>query len=295
MDLLTKNLLPSPPDERDHIASINIVSTPESVDLKPWADEVENQFQFGSCTANAGVSALELMYKQKGVEVDLSRLYLYYWTRRLGGITADTGAYPRDIGKALKEYGTTYEINYPYTADNLNKEPPADIVSAAAKFKIESYERLYAIGGTLKLLQIKNALAQGIPVLINFEVFQGVFNLIGPWKNHSWNYVPSGTNPSQGWHEVLCIGYDDVSQRLLCENSWGPGWGDGGFFGIPYDMVDEPQFGEMWILNPNYNISVDDQPVPPPVEEPSWLSVNRAFVAVAIGMILMITKGFGLW
>jgi len=254
--LLTTNFQPSPIDSRDRVANLPIVSQPKSVDLKPWAEEVENQFQFGSCTANAGCSALELMYKLKEKPVDLSRMYLYYWTRKMGGIEGDRGAYPRDIGKALKAYGVPPEKDWEYQPDHLDTEPPADVVAKAMPYRITSYEQLIGVG-PMKLMQIKNALAQNIPVLINFEVHAGVFNLSGSWKTHSWNWETSANNPSQGWHEVLCIGYDDDAQRLLCENSWGTGYGDGGFFGIPYDMVKSNAFGEMWVVEPNYDVAWD--------------------------------------
>jgi C1A family cysteine protease len=105
------------------------------------------------------------------------------------------------------------------------------------------------------LPQIKSSLAQGTPVLLTIQVHSGFEKLSGPWKQHAWDWITSEKNPSKGYHAVLIVGYDDTAQRLLVENSWGPHWADGGFFGIPYDMIDSPAFGELWVLNPNYDIS----------------------------------------
>jgi len=33
---------------------------------------------------------------------------------------------------------------------------------------------------------------------------------------------------------VLAVGYDDASQRFLVRNSWGSGWGQAGYFTLPY-------------------------------------------------------------
>lgn len=45
----------------------------------------------------------------------------------------------------------------------------------------------------------------------------------------------SGT--SVGGHCVCCVGYDDHDKFWICKNSWGPSWGDGGFFKIGYGEV----------------------------------------------------------
>lgn len=249
---LNHNLIPSLPDSRDRIAKFPVPDVlPVSVDLKADVFELEDQGVLGTCTANAGCSALELLYNKRGTPVDLSRLFVYWYARKLGNLTGDSGAYPRDLCKALKSYGVCYEKNWLYNVTNLEKEPGTDIIKEAEQFKILSYERII----DNKLLQVKAALAAGIPVLLTMQVHSGFEKLSKNWKEHNWDYITSQDNPLKGYHAVLIIGYDDESGRLLVENSWGPYWADGGFFGIPYDMIDTPAFDELWILNPNYEIS----------------------------------------
>ena len=36
---------------------------------------------------------------------------------------------------------------------------------------------------------------------------------------------------------MLCVGYDDKTQRFLVMNSWGTDWGQKGFFTIPYSYL----------------------------------------------------------
>ena len=38
-----------------------------------------------------------------------------------------------------------------------------------------------------------------------------------------------------GAGDVALVGYDDAAGRFLIENSYGPGFADGGFFGLPYE------------------------------------------------------------
>lgn len=253
MDLIG-NLYPSIPDSRDKLAKISIPEIlPKSVDLKPYVFEVEDQGLLGTCTANAGCSALELLYKKNNTPVDLSRLFVYWYSRKIGNLTGDHGAYPRDLCKALQQYGTCYEKNWLYNVINLEVEPESKLVSEAEQFKIVSYEQIVDD----KLSQIKAALANGIPILLTMQVHAGFEKLSNNWREHTWNWTTSEDNPVKGYHEVLIIGYDDDAKRLLVENSWGPRWADGGFFGIPYEMIDTPAFGELWVLTPNYNIKWD--------------------------------------
>ena len=76
-------------------------SLPKAVDLRPWCSPIEDQGQLGSCTANAGVGLYEYFERRAhGKHVDASRLFLYKVTRKLMGLTGDTGAYLRDTMKA---------------------------------------------------------------------------------------------------------------------------------------------------------------------------------------------------
>ncbi len=43
-----------------------------------------------------------------------------------------------------------------------------------------------------------------------------------------------------GGHCVLMVGFNNVTQRFICVNSWGASWGDRGFFTIPYEYVVNP-------------------------------------------------------
>ena len=243
----------SPPDSRDHIANLPKAATlPPSVDLKPDVEEVEDQLNYNSCTANAGCSAMELLYNSVGIKKDFSRMFLYFYVRMLGNVKGDNGAYPRDIGKALANYGTCYESTWDYVSKNLNTEPNDIAKKEALGYKIVSYAKL-----DNNLDAIKNSLAQGIPVLMAMTVHEDFFNVSGNWKKNSWSI----TGKVEGGHEVLVIGYDDASKRLLVENSWGKNWGDGGFFGFPYEYLPKVA-DEFWVIVPNLNKAL---PKPAPV------------------------------
>jgi len=41
---------------------------------------------------------------------------------------------------------------------------------------------------------------------------------------------------------VMAVGYDDSSQRFIVRNSWGKGWGLGGYFTLPLCLSYGRQF-----------------------------------------------------
>ncbi len=49
--------------------------------------------------------------------------------------------------------------------------------------------------------------------------------------------VVTATGYLAGAHAVYCYGYDAVTQQVLCQNSWGQGWGVHGTFRINSDVL----------------------------------------------------------
>jgi C1A family cysteine protease len=46
--------------------------------------------------------------------------------------------------------------------------------------------------------------------------------------------MPATGEKVVGGHAVMAVGYDDAHHRFLVRNSWGTGWGQEGYFTIPY-------------------------------------------------------------
>lgn len=238
-------------DPRDRLARIEFKHPlPPSVDLLPDVFEVEDQGRLGSCTANAGCSALELCYKRAGKPQDFSRMFLYKRVRDLAGFYGDTGANPRDIPKALNQFGVCLETTWPYDADLLDTEPSPAAIAEAAMFKTGAYEMISSVQDFQPLVDtLKHSLAQGLPVLTTITVLQSFLTLSGAdWRQHEFNTNSNETDQMLGLHEVLLIGYDDAAGRFLFQNSWGPAWGDGGFFGVPYDYLYGSFAVEYWVI-----------------------------------------------
>jgi C1A family cysteine protease len=49
--------------------------------------------------------------------------------------------------------------------------------------------------------------------------------------------VPTRHDHLRGGHAVLVVGYDHARRLLTFRNSWGRGWGDGGYGYLPYAFI----------------------------------------------------------
>ena len=79
----------------------------------------------------------------------------------------------------------------------------------------------------LSIADRKNIIANKGPVVAGLAVYADFFNYT------SGVYRVASTD-LRGYHAVSVIGYDDVQECWICKNSWGPGWGDAGFFKMGY-------------------------------------------------------------
>jgi C1A family cysteine protease len=61
--------------------------------------------------------------------------------------------------------------------------------------------------------------------------------------------MPTPDESVLGGHAVVAVGYDDSTQRFLVRNSWGSGWGQEGYFTIPYAyLTDAGLSADFWTL-----------------------------------------------
>lgn len=232
-----------------------------SVDLRAWCSPIENQLQLGSCTANAGVGLVEYFQRRAyGKHINGSRLFLYKTTRNLLKWTGDTGAYLRSTLQALAVFGVPPEDFWPYVVADFDKEPSAFLYSFASNFQAMKYYRLDPPGTTKAnlLAAIKTNLAAGLPAFFGFTVYNSINQ--ATVSNKGAIPFPIMTDKVSGGHAVMVVGYSDTLKikhsgasasttgALLIRNSWGTGWGDGGYGWLPYEYVLRGQAVDWWSL-----------------------------------------------
>ncbi len=236
---------------------------PPLVDLRMWFSSVEDQDGTNSCTAHAGVGAIEFFERRAfGRYIDHSRLFLYKTTRDLLGWTADVGAFLRTTMGSMVLFGVPPERYWPFNVAKINDEPAAFHYSFAENYRAIKYYRLDPPGITPPLLlnRIKTNLAAGLPAIFGFTVYSS----IGQAKTNGGKIPYPRTGESVvGGHAVVAAGYDDAkviknmplgpqtTGAILIRNSWGTGWGQAGYGWLPYEYVLKGQATDFWSLIQN--------------------------------------------
>jgi hypothetical protein len=263
----TVSTLPSQPDQRDiPFVPKRTSGFPASVDLMPNVEEVEDQGSYGTCVANGVGSACEWLANKHGQSIDLSRMFVYNVGRAISGFTKDSpeGMIPRDALKAAYRYGIPSEVDFDYTEAFKDVIPSDEMFKAAAEAKVKRYEAVYVnwlhqgLDRHDRIMRVKAALDEGMPVMFALMVTTSLFGLKGAWRLHDYKGLNS-TFSTAGGHYMVIVGYDDSAGKFLVQNSWGKEWGDGGFCGLPYWIVDE-MFFEAWVIRDFDGYNVPETP-----------------------------------
>ncbi|NJC74006.1 C1 family peptidase [Planosporangium thailandense] len=230
--------IPDLPDQRDHLfaAPPTVLATlPPAVDLRDQCPkEIYDQGQLGSCTANAIAAAFEFgLLKQKLTDFMPSRLFIYYNERVMEGtVDSDSGAMIRDGIKSVSKQGVCAETTWPYDIARFTDQPPHSCYQEALGNRVTSYQRIIQ-----SLSQLKGCLAHGYPFVFGFRVYES-FESEEVARTGDVP-MPQATEQALGGHAVLAVGYDDATARFLVRNSWGTGWGQAGYFTMPYAYLTE--------------------------------------------------------
>ena len=252
--------VPDLPDARDHLFAAKpefLGELPASLSLRGQLPKVYDQGHIGSCTANAVGAAFEFdLLKQGLADFMPSRLFIYYNERDIEGtVGTDSGAMLRDGVKCVSKLGVCDENQWPYDDQHpkidggpwpggarAGKKPSADCYTAALDHTATSYQRVVR-----SLSQLKGCLAEGYPFVFGFTVYDSFMS--DDVAGTGVVPMPQAGESVQGGHAVLAIGYDDATQRFEVRNSWGPAWGDDGYFTMPYAYLTQANLSsDFWTI-----------------------------------------------
>ena len=226
----------------------HIGGVPANVDLRDLCSPVRDQGPLGSCTGFAMATGLREFLEIKAGNPSpfdvLSPQFLYYEEREIEGtINKDSGAMPRDGLKVLRKTGVCLETDDPYNPKRFTQAPSPQAVNGAAQFTISAYFRITTLTGLKMALAGLHGCVLGITVYESFES-----NKVANTGNVP---MPQPGEAMLGGHCVFCVGYQDDPSwdgggYLIVKNSWGTGWGDSGYFYLPYDYVQPKLMSDIW-------------------------------------------------
>ena len=206
------------------------VALPPFVDFSSLVGEVPDQKMTSSCVGNAlstaclvrsDIAGHRLARPSRKAIYDLARLVDQPREAML-----DDGSRPRAAIVGMTDYGLVAEERWPLTDANVNQPPPLDVFQHALDAMVTGYYRIAPGYGCAAL--IRQALAKGFTPCIALQVDKAFQDYTGG--------VYGAVGKSLGGHYICAVGYGDGWIRIA--NSWGSGWGEGGFVRIADEVID---------------------------------------------------------
>lgn len=191
---------------------------------------VRNQGSCGSCWAFAGTGEFEWAIRiRDGIVVDLAEQWLVSCNQDgwgCGGGNMNLGLdYYSGSADPCGHTGAVMETNFPYTASDLPCNCPYD-----HPYILKSWGWVGVNPATPTGQEIKTAILTRGPVGVGVAVDHA----FGAYSGGIFN----ACNNTQALnHGVVLVGWDDTQGSngvWILRNSWGPGWGEGGYMRIEY-------------------------------------------------------------
>jgi len=234
---------------------------PGDVDMSSHTSET-NQYGAGSCVGNATADSVEVLNSIAGLpKVQLSRLFLYTLCRNMmdtdgdgrADINFDEGTYIRLAFDVLSKFGICREDipkskgGWPYEIDwttrkpkDLHVLPSLKAMRAATGHRIHSYYRIGETGQE-RVEAILDALRAQHPVVFGTKVTRAFTQYRGGEP-----IAPPIGQATSGGHAMMLCGYDRA-KGFLMHNSWGKGWGDGGFAYLREEYLAWEGTWDIWV------------------------------------------------
>lgn len=240
---------PDKPDHRDFLFRTGPVigTLPPITNLTAGFPDCYDQGELGSCTANAIAGILEFNERRQAEKNSAtpSRLFIYYNERAMEGtIGEDSGAEIRDGIKSVVTLGAPAETIWPYSdkGTRFKSKPSKTAFAQALTHQALVYERV-----NQDLAHMKTCLASGFPFACGFSVYASFEG--DEVAKTGIVPMPQKKEKMMGGHAVVCVGYNDTTQRFRMRNSWAKDWGQNGYFEMPYAYLSNSNLADdFWVI-----------------------------------------------
>lgn len=207
--------------------------------------QVRNQGECGWCAGHAAVSALDALYCVEGCPSPRASIP-HLWSNGHMGTIGDCGPgwYLHEALDTATSAPLVPESDWAFAngARAINVRRPSNAqLMMNGRYRATGYTMIANWGPqpSDKLERIKAALASGraVPVASGICFNGGWFSGTSVIDVPPSNCNAAGNGPHDGHHAYLLVGYDDTTGEFLALNSWGTGWGDGGYVRLTTNFV----------------------------------------------------------
>jgi len=193
-----------------------------------YVTPIKDQGYCGSCWAFSGIAAIEskilIETGSPDYPLDLSEQMLV----ACGSSMGCSGGFINDSLTFFTLTGIAKESCNPYSAIDSICAPCSGWQENAFKADGWSWVVCDAVGTESEL---KHALYSHGPLLTAFDVYDDFYSYSSGVYSYVWGEYLGG-------HAVVLVGWDDSLEAFIVKNSWGTGWGEGGFFKIAYSELE---------------------------------------------------------
>lgn len=189
-----------------------------------WVSPVRNQGACGSCWDFSAVAQIEswwMIHRAAPTPPqDLSEQFVL----SCAGVGSCSGGDTGGVLEFARTVGIPAEKCMPYRADD--KVP----CSEACKDWASQAVRIPGWG----YITFEEALTQNIKAAVFRHPVSAHFTVYEDFTAYAGGVYEHVSGNELGGHGILIVGWNDYEQSWICKNSWGPDWGNRGFFRIKW-------------------------------------------------------------
>jgi C1A family cysteine protease len=120
----------------------------------------------------------------------------------------------------LQTTGIPLETAAPYISGETGISGDCTAAMQQNTYRVTSFEKI-----AVSAESIKRALIAYGPLVTQFVIYEDFLSYESGVYSHVTGYI-------EGIHAVTIVGYDDAEQAWIVKNTWGPNWGEDGYFRI---------------------------------------------------------------